>query len=230
MLRRNLKAGLIVCVLLHVIGFAGVAFAQSGENGKSVLVPGGTGVILEVMYGITAKETREGDTIMLRVRVPVRVKDQLVINGGATARGVVTLSRSASGWGGAGELQIDARSVNAVDGSEILVNATAGRRGESSHGASATVAVGAGVICLPLALTGGLVKGEEGEIRTGYEIVARTLNDVTVRILSEDERIKIQQEQVRETDAMYQRAQEEQKKREEERQRKKHDQQSSTNR
>lgn len=230
MLRRNLKAGLVACVLLHMIGFAGVVFAQNGENGKSVLVPAGTPVILEVMSGITAKETREGDTIMLRVRVPVRVKDYLVINGGAMARGLVTLSRSASSWGGAGEIQIDARSVNAVDGSEILIGGTAGRRGETSHGASSAVAVGGAIICLPLGLAGAAVKGEEGEIRTGYEIVGRTLGDAVVRILSEEERIQIQQQQVRESDAMYQRAQEERQKREEEARRKKHDQQSSTNR
>ena len=113
MLRRNLKVGLVVCVLLHVIGFAGVVFAQNGDAAKTVLVPAGTPVILEVMSGITAKETREGDTIMLRVRMPVRVKDTVVINAGVMARGQVTLARSASSWGGAGEIQLDARSVNA---------------------------------------------------------------------------------------------------------------------
>ena len=98
------------------------------------------------------------------------------------------------------------------------------------HGASSAVAVGGAVICLPLGLAGAAVKGEEGEIRTGYEIVARTLGEAAVRILSEEERIQIQLQQVRESDAMNQRMQEERLRREEERKRKQHDQQSSTNR
>lgn len=214
-LRRSLKAGLVLCIVMHIIGFSGVLFAQEIPLDKIVLLPAGTPVILEVMSSITAKETREGDTVMLRVKAPVRVKDYVVINCGVMARGLVTLSRSASCWGGAGEIQIDARSVSAVDSSEVLLGGTAGRRGETLHGASASVAVGGAILCLPLGLAGAAVKGEEGEIRTGYEIVARTLSDTSIRVLSEEERIQIQQQQIKESDAMMQQVQEENRKREE---------------
>ena len=189
---------LVVFIVLDIYGFSrafGQAPAQTEESPASVILPGGAGVILQLEGGITTKETREGDAVPMFVVSPVRVKDVVVIRGGTPARGVVSMSRSASSWGGAGELVIEAKSVLAIDGSEILVSGTSSRRGETSHGASAAVAVGAGILCLPLALTGAAVKGEEGRVLPGFELVARTLNDQTVRILPEAEQIDIQRQQ-----------------------------------
>ncbi len=196
--RKCFPALLFVLIVLDLYGFS-VALGQEPPQVEpaptSVVLPGGTGVILQVEGGITTKETREGDLVPLHVVSPVRVGDTVVIRGGTPARGVVAMARSASSWGGAGELVIEAKYVYAIDGSEVLISGSSSRRGETSHGASAAVAVGAGIICLPLALTGAAVKGEEGRVLPGFELVARTLNDQTIRLLPEKEQLEIQAQQ-----------------------------------
>lgn len=196
--RKCFPALLFVFIALDLYGFStalGQEPPQAEPSPAAVVLPGGTGVILQVEGGITTKETREGDLVPLHVVSPVRVGNTVVIRGGTPARGVVAMARSASSWGGAGELVIEAKYVFAIDGSEVLVSGSSSRRGETSHGASAAAAVGAGILCLPLALTGAAVKGEEGRVLPGFELVARTLNDQTIRILSEKEQLDIQAQQ-----------------------------------
>lgn len=188
----------IVFVLTNVYGFS-KAFGQDGETigepGSALIIPGGTGVVLQLVGGVTTKESREGDAVPLYVVSPVRVKGVIVIRGGTPGRGLISMARAASSWGGAGELCIEAKSVQAIDGTEILVSGITSRRGETSHGTSAAVAVGTGVLCLPLALTGAAVKGEEGRVMPGFEFVARTLNDQIIHIPSESELQSIQKQQ-----------------------------------
>ena len=219
---RHLSQIIFLCIFIQIAGFSSAVLAQSTPDvqDKSILIPAGTPVILETFFGFTAKETKEGDIVMLRVRIPVRIKDYIVINYGAAARGVVTLSRSASSWGGAGELQLEARSVQRSDGTEALVNGVVGRKGDTLHGASAAVTVGGALLCLPLGLAGAAVKGEEGEMRAGYEIVTRILSDTLVHILTEDERIKMQQDQVKNNELLAQRIQEDKEKKAEGKKRK----------
>ncbi len=189
---------LAVFVVVNLYGFSlafGDAEISSEPDKKTVVIPAGTGVVLSVIGDISTKYYREGDSIPLQVAAPVKVKDILVIRSGTPARGLISLARSASSWGGAGELILEAKSVQSIDGAEIPVAGTTSRRGDTSHGASAAVAVGTGVLCLPLALTGAAVKGEEGRVMPGYELVARTINDQTINIPSESERVAIQKQQ-----------------------------------
>jgi hypothetical protein len=185
-------------VVVNLYGFSlafGDAEGMSESGRKTVVIPAGTGVILSVIGDISTKYYREGDAIPLQVAVPVKVKDTLVIRSGTPARGLISLARSASSWGGAGELILEAKSVQSIDGTEIPVAGTTSRRGDTSHGASAAVAVGTGVLCLPLALTGAAVKGEEGRVMPGYELISRTINDQTITIPSESEQTAIQKQQ-----------------------------------
>jgi len=186
----------IVFAFINLYSFS-TAFGDSAgsQEGSAIIIPGATGVILEVEGSVTTKESREGDFVPLHVVSPVRVKDTIVIRAGTPARGIVSTAHAASSWGGAGELVIEAKSVQAIDGSEILLTGLSSRRGETSHGTSAAVAVGTGVLCLPLALTGAAVKGEEGRVMPGFELVARTLNDQTIHIPSEAEQQSIQKQQ-----------------------------------
>ncbi|MHC1789822.1 DUF2085 domain-containing protein [Solidesulfovibrio sp.] len=195
---RNFCFMVIFFVLVNLYGFS-IALGQSvvpvGEQGSSIVIPGGTGVVLQLVGSVTTKESREGDAVPLYVVSPIRVKDYIVIRGGTPARGMISMAHAASSWGGAGELCVEAKSVQAIDGTEILISGITSRRGETSHGTSAAVAVGTGVLCLPLALTGAAVKGEEGRVMPGFEFVARTLNDQTIRIPSETEQQNIQKQQ-----------------------------------
>uniref|UniRef100_I2PZZ2 Putative membrane protein n=1 Tax=Desulfovibrio sp. U5L TaxID=596152 RepID=I2PZZ2_9BACT len=197
-LLRKFAILLFIFAIIDLYGFS-KAFGDSAtpnvQANASIVIPGGTGVILEIEGGVSTKESREGDSVPLHVVSPVRVKDTVVIRGGTPARGIISMAHAASSWGGSGELVIEAKSVQAIDGTEILVSGSTSRRGETSHGTSAAVAVGTGVLCLPLALTGAAVKGEEGRVMPGFELVARTLNDQTIHIPSETEQLSIQKQQ-----------------------------------
>ncbi len=193
------KAWLVILVLvfgLHCLGFASAFAADKGkEQPEEIKVPSGTPVILEVETGFSTDEVKEGDTIALLVQRPVRVNRVVVIRQGVAARAKIISARAASGWGGAGEISLDIRSVPAVDGSEIMLRGRATRRGETEHGTATALGVGAGVLCLPLAVTGFAVKGEEGKFPIGYEIVAYTAGDHFVQILPEEESKAIAKEQ-----------------------------------
>lgn len=189
---------LFIFIILDLYGFSrafGEVSSSVSETNTPIVIPAATGVILGVIGDVSTKNYREGDAVPLQVTSPVRVKDTVVIRGGTPARGLVAVAHAASSWGGAGELVIEAKSVQAIDGTEILLTGATSRHGETSHGTSAAVAVGTGILCLPLALTGAAVKGEEGRVMTGFELVARTLNDQTIHIPSEVEQSAIQKQQ-----------------------------------
>lgn len=171
---------------------------------NKVLVPAGTPVILQVDTGFSSQEVREGDNVAITVQQPVRVNQITVIRQGVAARAVVASCKPAKSWGGAGELTLDVRSVPAVDGSQIRLRGRSRRQGESSHGEATAVAVGTGLICLPLALTGAAVTGEEGKFPTGHEIVAHTDGDQAVKLFSEADQVKIADEQREEAERLNQ--------------------------
>lgn len=158
---------------------------------QRILIHAGAPVILQVETGFSTEDVREGDTLALRVQRPLTVDGVVVIRQGVTARAKVTSCKPAKSWGGAGEITINVQSVPAVDGSEVMLSGAANRRGESSHGEATAVAVGTGILCLPLALTGAAVTGEDGKFPTGYEIVAHVEGDQRVKIFSQDEQQKI---------------------------------------
>ncbi len=191
---RNSWFVIIALIAIHLFGFATTSAAQTQDH-KEILVPAGTPVVLELEAGFSSKEVKEGDYVYLTVRMPVRVNKETVIHQGVPARALVEQVKAASSWGGEGSLTLNVRSVQAVDGSRVLLAGRVRRTGESSHGSSAAVAVGAGILCLPFALAGAAVTGEEGKIPSGFEIVTHTDGDHKVEILSEDEQVRILEEQ-----------------------------------
>lgn len=169
---------------------------------RRVLVHNGTPIILQVETGFSTNDVKEGDTIVLRVQRALKMDDVVVIRRGVAARAIVATCKPAQSWGGAGDISIKLKSVPAVDGSEIMLNGGARRQGESSHGEATAVAVGTGVLCLPLALTGAAVTGEDGKFPPGYEIVAHADGDQQVKIFSEEEQLKIFKEQEQEAEEL----------------------------
>ncbi len=167
-----------------------VAQADTSEELSSA-APG----LMENEAAFTTESIKEGDTVFFKVQRPVKVKRQVVIRQGVIAKGKITSCRAASGWGGAGECTIDIKSVQAVDGSEVTLTGRSSRAGNTDHGTATAVAVGTGLLCLPLALTGAAVKGEEGKFPVGFELIAHTAEDHAIQVTTEEEKRKIAQEQ-----------------------------------
>lgn len=183
-------------LLLHLIGISR-AFAADPKKPEEILLHSGTPVILEVESEFSSDDLQTGDTIVLRVKEPVRVKGVTVIRPGVAAKAYVADCKRAAGWGGAGQITIRLKTVEAIDGSQIRLSGRARRQGETEHGTATAVGVGAGILCLPLALTGFAVTGEEGKFPPGYEIVAHVDGDHYIRLLPEQERKKIAEEQTK---------------------------------
>jgi len=81
-----------------------------------------------------------------------------------------------------GELELAISSTTAIDGSEVLLSAQQQSTGEGKSGTATAVGVGTGLLCLPLAATGFLVKREEGVIPAGTEIKAYVDGNYQVKL------------------------------------------------
>ena len=135
-----------------------------------VRLPSGTTVFAVFDHSVTSGSVQEGDIVYLRVMRPVMVDKHTVIRTGEKVSAKVTESQEGAGWGKAGELEIRIDSTTAVDGQEIFLSYTQRREGKGKAGKATAWGVGLGLLCLPLALIGFTVKGEEGRFPTGYEM------------------------------------------------------------
>lgn len=194
-LRKRWVLATALVVGINILGFSSAFAAPARVQPDEIKVTSGTPVILEVDVGFSAEEVREGDSVVLLVQRTVYVNKILVVRRGTAARARIVAAKAASGWGSAGEIGLEIRSVEAVDGSEIMLRGRASRKGESEHGAATALGVGAGILCLPLAVAGFAVTGEEGKFPPGYEVVAHTAGDHFVQILPEDQLEKIGKKQ-----------------------------------
>jgi hypothetical protein len=171
---------LIVCVM------AQPSVLALGAD-QVVILRSGTPVFVIFDQSIDSGAANEGDTIYLRVLRPVLVDDAVVIRSGEKVRAKVIEVKKAKGWGRRGDLTVRVESTTAVDGQEVLLSAVQWREGEGSGGTATAVGVGAGLLCLPAALFGFAVKGEQGRIPIGYEIKAYADQDQKIRVATADQ-------------------------------------------
>jgi hypothetical protein len=157
------------------------------EADQVVILRAGTPTFVIFDQSIDSEAAYEGDTIYLRVLRPVLVDDAVVIRSGEKVRARVIEVKKAKGWGRRGDLTVRVESTTAVDGQEVLLSAVQRREGEGSGGTATAVGVGAGLLCLPAALFGFAVKGEEGRIPIGYEIKAYADQDQKIRVVAADQ-------------------------------------------
>ncbi|HHT9124913.1 MAG TPA: hypothetical protein ACFYD6_03745 [Candidatus Brocadiia bacterium] len=149
---------------------------------KEVTLKAGTVVLLAVDKNVTSKDASIGDIVQLKVIRPVKVDEIVVIKANTPATGKIAELKKAKGWGIKGEISMSINSTTAVDDTEVLLSAYQKREGGGNVGVATAVGVGTGVLCLPVAATGFLIKGKEGEIPLGYEIKAYTIEDVKLKV------------------------------------------------
>ena len=196
------KRGVLVVLLICLLYLASMYKISSAQDKKYVKLRSGTPVMLEVIDTIDSEKYKLGQTVPLIVGRPVTAEDHIVILPHAQVHAKVSKVTKASGWGSKGEIEIVIESCFSVDNQEIMISATHYTEGESSHGSATAVGVGTGILCLPLALTGFAVKGEEGKIPAGMTIKARVDTDYKIAVLDEEElerKEKEALEQMRET-------------------------------
>ncbi len=137
---------------------------------KVVILPSGTPVFAVFTHSIDSESVKEGDIVYLLTMRPVVVDGDTVIRSNERVSAKITESEESGGWGKAGKLEIRIDSTTAVDGQEVILSYTQRREGRGKGGKATAWGVGLGLLCLPLALVGFTVRGEEGRFPIGYEM------------------------------------------------------------
>lgn len=140
-----------------------------------VVVKSGTLVPLELLNTISSKECRTGQIITFRVLRDIVVDGKTAIEAGALAKGQVIRVKKTQLFGGQGELQVNIKSVTAVDGTEVFLNG-----GDLSDEGDNKVVVS--VVLTFLCLFGFLIKGSNAEIVAGAQCQAFVSGNTTVNV------------------------------------------------
>lgn len=157
--------------LLLTVSILFMSFKMKG-NGE-VNLNAGTNIPLETVSMIQSDLVSVGQTIDFRVKYDVKVDGQVAIPAGSIAKGQVMRAQKAKGLGKEGFVEIQIKSVTAVDGQEVfLTGGNVYQEGEDKQ----TLAILLGVFVCILFLT---MKGKNAQVPPGYQVsssVATTMN------------------------------------------------------
>ncbi|HEX7124522.1 MAG TPA: DUF2085 domain-containing protein [Thermodesulfobacteriota bacterium] len=179
---RRAAAAALAAVLATTAAVPATFAAESGR----VTLRGGTPVFLVFPDVVSSESVSEGQSIPLRVLRDVKVDGRVVIAAGARATARVTKVQPRSGWGTPGRLEVYVSDVEAVDGQLIPLSARQEAEGRDSGSTAAVTGIVLGVLCLPSALWGFAIKGDEGRIPPGAEVKAFTEGEAYVEVARRD--------------------------------------------
>lgn len=156
------------------LNFVSVSIYASGY--EKVILPAGTIVRLENTSEISSENLIAGQTVDFFVSGDVKVDGKIVVRNGSVAKGYVTRVQKAKGLGKEGSLEIEIRSIQAVDGSEVkLTSSRVSQVGEEKQ----TAAILLGVLVCILFLT---KKGENAKIPPGFTLDGRVASDAEITV------------------------------------------------
>ena len=160
--------------LLMVISILCMSFKMTGNG--DVILNAGTSVPLETISMIRSDQVTVGQTIDFRVKSDVKVGDKTVISAGSIAKGQVMRAKKAKGLGKEGFVEIQIKSVQAVDGQEVLLSGgNVYQEGDDKQ----TLSILLGVLVCILFLT---MKGKNAEVPPGYQVTSGVATTVTIKV------------------------------------------------
>jgi hypothetical protein len=165
-----------VVVLGTVIAFF-VTFVlphPAHADGK-VTIPVGTRVQLVTIQEILPINVNIGDTVELTVASDVVVNGQVVIRSGAPAKAEITQAKENNFIGIAAKIGLSARSVQAVDGTTVMISGTKLSEGKDKMAMSIGLAL---VCCILFAL----VKGGPASVPSGTVIECTVASTTDVKV------------------------------------------------
>lgn len=174
MLNKILKSMYVKPIaLVLVTAILSMSFKMRGDG---VVLNAGTSVPLETVSMIRSDQVSVGQSIDFRVKFDVKVGDKTVIAAGSIAKGQVMRAQKAKGVGKEGFVEIQIKSVQAVDGQEVFLSGgNVYNEGEDKQ----TLAILLGVFVCLLFLT---MKGKNAEVPPGYSVNAAVATTVTIKI------------------------------------------------
>jgi len=159
----NKKGGLSKAVAMGIIGVFMANFSLPGMAFAGVKIPAGTPVIVAVNTILTPEAVNIGDAVELSVTSDVVVDGKVVIKAGARASGEVTNAKKRNYIGIPSEIAISVRSVQAVDGTTVMLSGTKVAKGKDKM----VTTIGLSLICCIL-FAG--MKGGDASIAAGTPI------------------------------------------------------------
>ena len=154
--------------------FLTVSFKSSGK--AEVVLTAGTNIPLETISMIQSDLISIGQTIEFRVKYDVKVEGKVVVTAGSTAKGQVMRAQKAKGLGKEGFLEVQIKSVSAVDGQEIfLTGGNVYQEGEDKQ----TVAILLGLFVCILFLT---MKGKNAQVPPGYQVTPSVATTMSIKV------------------------------------------------
>lgn len=141
-----------------------------------VILTAGTNIPLETTSLLRSDQISVGQTIDFRVKYDVKVGDKTVISAGSIAKGQVMRAQKAKGLGKEGFLEVQIKSVRAVDGQEVFLSGgNVYQEGDDKQ----TLSILLGIFVCILFLT---MKGKNAEVPPGYQISAGVATTTTIKI------------------------------------------------
>lgn len=162
---------LLVC--LSLTSFKGNAFSFVDE---SIKLPAGTRVDLELVPTINSTSISAGETVDFKVRQDVIIGGKVVISAGTIAKGNVISAEKPKGLGKEGKVEVQVKSVPAVDGTIIpLSSSSLAREGDDKS----TISILLGIFVCLLFL---LMKGKDGIIPSGTTVEAVVASNIEINV------------------------------------------------
>ena len=157
---------------LLIMSVSCMSFRMAPAPAK-VTLPAGTLIALETTQPYSSKFLAPGQSIDFRVRMDVKVDGKTVIAGGSIAKGQVSRVNKARGVGREGSVEVNIKSVTAVDGQQVILSGGTYQEGEDRQ----TLAIILGVVVCILFLT---MKGKDAEIPAGYSVDGTVAQNIEI--------------------------------------------------
>lgn len=148
----------------------------SSKSVEQVKLASGTVIAVENSTEINSANLIAGQTLDFFVVDDVKVNGKTVVRRGARAKAQVTRVNKAKGLGKEGSVEVEIKTVEAVDGTEVrLTNTKVYEEGEDKQ----TAAILLGVLVCILFLT---KKGKDAVIPPGFSVDGRVAQDVQISV------------------------------------------------
>ena len=159
-----------------LLSFACLFMSFSIKGDGTVVLNAGTPVSLETINMIQSDNVSVGQTIDFRVKYDVKVDDKVVIAAGSIAKGQVMRAQRAKALGKEGFVEIQIKSVTAVNGDEVfLTGGNVYQEGEDKQ----TMSIALGLFVCILFLT---MKGKNAQVPPGYQVSSSIATTLKMKI------------------------------------------------
>ena len=160
-----------------------IVFQEGRPNIREITIPAGTLIPVVLMEDIGSKKSDDGDVFEYQIAEDIVYAGSVVIPKNTIAKGEVLKAKSASILLKKGQLEVDFRSIGALDGTNIRLMMGEESEAENSRLGIAVGASIAGLIILsnPIGLlAGALVPGKNITLKEGTKIYLEVASSSTV--------------------------------------------------